>query len=262
MDKDNLPQEVKNISIESDKIVVIAELAEKRIEAIKKIKTLALKLTNESDWIDQNGRPYLQASGAEKVGRMFGVSWRFIDEPQKILEDSGHFSYKVSMEFIFGDSTIEVIGFRSSKDPFFVTRYKLNPDGKKERYELPPSEIDTGDVLKAAISNAIEIGVTKILGIRNLTWEDLSQNGLDISKIRKIEYKEPKKDFLEEPASNKQLLAINTLLTRLGIKDDYERHSKVSEILGKSMVIESFKDLKFHEASKVIEILNNEVSKK
>ena len=44
--------------LSSDQLVSIAEQAEKRIEAIKKIKLIALRVTNPNDWIDQNGRRF------------------------------------------------------------------------------------------------------------------------------------------------------------------------------------------------------------
>ena len=79
----------------------MAQQAEKRIDAINKIKQIALKVTNAKDWVDQGGRPYLQASGAEKIARLFGISWR-IDEPQVVVEESGHFEYTYKGYFTMG----------------------------------------------------------------------------------------------------------------------------------------------------------------
>jgi hypothetical protein len=49
-------------------IIAIAEQSEKRLEALHKIKRVALKLTNPHDWVDESGRPYLQASGVSPGG--------------------------------------------------------------------------------------------------------------------------------------------------------------------------------------------------
>lgn len=123
------------------------------------------------------------------------ISWRFVGEPRKEVFPDGHFQYIVTMEFMLGNSTIEVMGIRSSKDPFFSTRYK---EGNK--IELPSTEIDSGDVLKSAISNAITNGVTRILGLREIEWDDLKQAGIDISRIQKIEYKtQPQQKKQEQP---------------------------------------------------------------
>mgnify|MGYP000938567357 CR=1 FL=1 len=79
-------------------IVNLAEQAERRVDAMVKIKKAALKSTNTNDWIDQNGKPYLGVSGAEKIARIFGVSWQ-IEEPILELEEGGHFSYTYKGRF-------------------------------------------------------------------------------------------------------------------------------------------------------------------
>lgn len=164
-------------AIADDQIIALAERAEKRIDAVNKLKKLALKVTSRYDWTDQQGRPYMQVSGAEKVARLFGVSWQ-LDEPVFEMEDSGNFSYTYKGTFSISGTTIEAIGTRSSKDGFF------NRGGK-----LPLAEIDKGDLKKAAFTNCIGSGITRLLGIRNLTWEDLAEVGITPDNVQKIDYK-------------------------------------------------------------------------
>jgi hypothetical protein len=168
-------------AIANDQIVFMAEQAEKRIEAINKIKTIALKVTNPHDWVDESGRPYLQVSGAEKVARLFGISWR-LDPPTMFVEEDGHFSYTYKGYFSMGPVEIEAIGIRSSRDPFF---------SKKHDKEIPPSEIDRTNVQKAAYTNCVGSGITRLLGIRNLTYEDLGNAGIDRDKMGRVEYNRP-----------------------------------------------------------------------
>ena len=92
MEENNINEESIPAVLGSDNLVRMAEFAEKRIEAMKRIKTAALRVTSQHDWVDQSGKPYLQVSGSEKVARLFGISWR-IDEPQLTTEEDGHFSY-------------------------------------------------------------------------------------------------------------------------------------------------------------------------
>lgn len=165
-------------ALDNDHLLAMAQQAEKRIDAINKIKQIALKVTNAKDWVDQGGRPYLQASGAEKIARLFGISWR-IDEPQVVVEESGHFEYTYKGYFTMGSVEIEAIGVRASKDPFFT--------GRKDAPK-PPSEIDRGDVKKAAYTNCIGNGITRLLGIRNLSWEDIASAGIKQSEVSKVEY--------------------------------------------------------------------------
>lgn len=193
---DNLP------AIADDSLLAIAEVAEKRIDAMIKIKRLALKMTNAHDWTDQGGKPYLQVSGSEKVGRLFGISWR-IDEPMLESEEGGHFGYTYKGYFTLAGVTIEVIGTRSSKDPFFK-KYK---DGA----ELPPSAIDKGDVKKAAYTNLLGSGITRILGLRNLTWSELETAGINKDAVSKVDFKEKGKK--KEEISSEGAQCIETFVT-------------------------------------------------
>ena len=178
-------QETGLTPITDDTLISLAEQAEKRIDAMNKIKRVAIKLTNKHDWTDQGGKPYLQVSGAEKIARMFGISWR-ISEPIKETMEGGHFSFTYKGYFSLAGATIEAIGTRSSKDGFFK-KYGYE-NGQKQ--ELPASEIDAGDVKKSAYTNCIGNGITRLLGIRNLTYEDLKEfSGIIPEQLGKVDYK-------------------------------------------------------------------------
>jgi hypothetical protein len=207
----------------NDQIVAMADAAEKRIQAINKIKTIALKVTNPHDWVDENGRPYLQVSGAEKVARLFGISWR-VEPPTVFTEEDGHYSYTYKGYFSMGAVEVEVIGARSSRDPFFSRRNKQ---------DIPPSEIDRTNVNKAAYTNCIGNGITRLLGIRNLTYDDLKAAGIDPEKMGKVEYAKPElsdeakeqkaeiRRMILEMASNDTKVACQMLanLTKFTTKD-------------------------------------------
>ena len=160
--------------IADDFLLQVADQAEKRIDAVMKIKRISLKVTNARDWTDQNGNPYLQVSGSEKIANLFNISWR-IDEPVREDEPDGHYTFTQKGYFALGGRTIEVIGTRSTKDPFFKKYEYVGMGESKKRVELPPSAIDPGDVKKATLTNLLGNGITRILGIRNLTWEDLKE---------------------------------------------------------------------------------------
>lgn len=173
-------------AIVSDDLVRMAEYAEKRVEAIKRIKRAALAVTSNYDWVSQNEKPYLQVSGAEKIARLFGISWR-IDEPEKTKTEDGHYSYIFKGYFSLGSTEIEAIGSRGSKDPFF---------SKSHGKDIPPSEINENNVRKAAFTNLLGNGITRLLGLRNLTWEDLKASGIEKSKVGRVTYK--KKEMKKE----------------------------------------------------------------
>jgi len=179
------------VVLSSDVLLDAIAKAEKRIDAIIKMKQIALKVTNEHDWIDQAGKPYLQVSGSEKVGRLFEISWQLDSaEPDCEQLEGGHYLMTYRGTFTMGNVTIEAIGMRSSKDGFFK-RYEYIEigGGKKEKRELPTSEIDKRDVKMSAYTNWLGNGITRLLGIRNLTYADLQAAGINIDKIQKVEYK-------------------------------------------------------------------------
>lgn len=202
--EENTALEVMNDApaIADDRLVAIAEAAERRVEAMGKIKRMSMKMTNARDWTDQGGKPYLQVSGVEKIGRLFGISWR-IDEPVFETEEGGHFGYTYKGYFTLGGATIEAIGTRSSKDGFFK-KYK---DGA----ELPLSAIDKGDVKKAAYTNLLGSGITRILGMRNLTWEELASAGISQAEVSQVSFK--KNGKAQEGIASEGSATIETFIT-------------------------------------------------
>ncbi len=184
-DREHLP------AIQDDFLIQVADQAERRVDAVMKIKRVSLKVTNARDWTDQNGNPYLQVSGSEKIANLFNISWR-IDEPLYEEEPDGHFTWTYKGYFTLGGRAIEAIGTRSSKDAFF-NKYEYGEkdgNGKASRTLLPPSAIDKGDVKKAALTNLFGNGITRILGIRNLTWEDLKEfAGITKEQVSSIQYR-------------------------------------------------------------------------
>lgn len=165
--------------LSDDPLIQLAAMAERRVEAIKTIRMTALKATSPGDWVDEGGKPYLQASGAEKVRTVFGISWR-VDPPVRHDEEDGHFRYEYKGTFVLGASEIEVVGSRRSRDAFFA----MGP-GKVPKAII---DIDPGDVQKAAFSNCISNGMTRLLGIRNLSWAELEKVGITREGAGRVEF--------------------------------------------------------------------------
>jgi len=187
-----IEEKVKPYSYDIRKIV---EKAREHAELAKQIKLAVFAITNTEDWVDMGGKPYLQASGCEKIARIFGISWR-LEPPELITYPDGHFEFVFAGKFAFGPITednptvITATGSRCSRDGFFKTRYRKTEKGT-EQYEVPPEEIDPGDVRKAAETNCIGRGIRKLLGLENLDWAELEQYGIKRSG-KKVEYKQQK----------------------------------------------------------------------
>ena len=180
--------------VEKDQVISLAKVAEQRVEAIKKIITAALKVTNEQDWVNLGGKPYLMCSGAEKIARLFGISWTDVKITKEEAEDAKGkwYMYVCSAKFRMGQSEIEAIGTCSSRARFFSIAH-----GK----EKPIEEIDEPSIRKAALTNCIVNGVSRLIGLRNLSWDMIKQAGIDVKKILLIQYKkkEEEKETKESP---------------------------------------------------------------
>lgn len=166
----------------NETILMLADQAEKRIEAMNKIMNASLKMTTVNDWVLIGGIPYLQESGATKVARLFGISWQ-IEEPKKETRADGHYTFTYKGKFSLAGATIEAEGARSSFDDFFASAGKDKP-------RKSPDEIDMRDVKLSAYTNCINNGIKRILpGLRNLTVEDLAKGGIDTSKLKGYSFK-------------------------------------------------------------------------
>ena len=232
MDNEIINAEVVGDSLQVVKkeksLLQIANEAEKMFDAVIKIKKTALKATNVDDWVDQNGNPYLEGSGAEKIAGLFGISWILLNDPQPEFEEDGHFTYTYRGRFSIGGRTIDVDGSRSSKDPFFK-KYDYSGPTKVEK---PISAIDKRDVKMSAFTNLLGNGITRILGIRNLTWEDLKEfAGITKEQVTSIQYKKggekapvtmpQEKKTNGKPAQETEILitSIDKVTQTEGIKD-------------------------------------------
>lgn len=188
-----------------DTLIMIAKQAEARIDAVIKIKQIALKVTNANDWCDQDGKPYLEASGSEKVANVFNISWKFLDpEPKYEEEPDGHYTYTYRGEFSLAGRTIEVEGSRSSKDGFFKQNTWIN--GAKKEKDVQDRD-NKRDVKMAALTNLLGNGITRILGIRNLTYADLEKfAGIKKDEVKGIRYKKDGEDKpdIKPPAEKKE----------------------------------------------------------
>jgi len=161
----------------------IIAAAERRISNLQKVITLALRITNITDWVDFSGKPFLGSSGCQKVARLFGVCWREMKTEKNISSDEkGQFYFykTTSLFYLKGkNDLIEATGTCSSKDQFFAK------SGGEMR---PMSEIDETNILKSSVTNCISNGITSLLGLKNLTWEQIKAGGIDTTKTAKVNY--------------------------------------------------------------------------
>lgn len=156
------------------RLEIAAELYQKRY------LPLAIKLTNEGDWIKHESRGIarysLQASGAEKLANPFGIVWDRPVVAKHARADAEGTFYEYEVEGIMKSGALKRWGWFtgncSSRDVFFNAR---------GRY-------DEGDIRKAAFSNFLVNGIARLIGIRNPTPTMLQGAGLDVTKITAPDY--------------------------------------------------------------------------
>lgn len=173
----------QELSLGNDQLLYIADQAEKRVAAINTIMKAALKMTTHLDWVNIGGTPYLQETGASKIGRLLGVSWQ-IDPPYKIndTDNSGHYSYRANGRFFFAGAEIDAYGLRTTHDDFFIGSAGTPEHPKVQK---KPQDVDERDVMQAAYTNCLNNGIKRIVpGLRNITFDYLKEGGIDTDKIR------------------------------------------------------------------------------
>lgn len=163
----------------------LVERLDKAIDAYKKIVGISIKLTNPWDWSDIGGKPYLQCSGAEKIASPFKVSMGAPtrERLERVGEDGKAYYiwlYQASFTSSQLGRTIVAQGKCSSHDQFF---------GKEGNAYKDLDDVCEEDVMQAAYTNCFVNGVTRLLGIRNLTWEQLASGGIAQDKVGKVSFR-------------------------------------------------------------------------
>lgn len=187
-------EESSLMSVESvDSIVAMSEKADAYVKALNKIMEASVKITNEYDWVLIGGKPYLQESGANKVARLFGISWKINDGyPKKHMEENGHYTYSYRMTFFYKNESIEAEGGRSSNDDFF--------SGKD--HSKSPDLINERNVRNSAYTNCVNNGIKRILpGVRNITVDVLEKAGLDLKNVGGYTFKTGSKGGTNQKAA-------------------------------------------------------------
>ncbi len=177
-DDNSLPVVMQN----QEHFLELAETAHKRVQAMQKMFSAAFTITTQHDWIKMGNTLYLQASGCEKVARLFGVTWEIIDEKREDgKDDKGQYTIfrKRIKAYLSKDITqsVTAMGTGSTRDIFFSRAH-----GK----DIPYSEISMTNVEKKAETNAINRALKKLLGISGIHVDDIP---VDIQKnMSKIQY--------------------------------------------------------------------------
>jgi len=168
----------------------IEKRAQNYVNVQNSIRKIAITATNNNDWIDQGGKPYLQWTGTSKIARSLGVSYANISyESRKEEDEQGVFLIVECMgTVLFNGAQIIEIGTGSSRDSFFGVRSRFNQEtNQKEKYFLPMSEVDICNIKKKALTNFMNRGLKSIVGL-SFTWEEVEAAGISRNAAGSVNY--------------------------------------------------------------------------
>lgn len=156
-------------------------------QAMQKMRRIAVSLTTPKDWVKMGEVLYLQSTGAERILGALGLTSRIIDAPpdERMKDENGEYFIVRRRIGIFdrgGNMLAEHDGYCSSRDKFFGT-----VGGKLQ----PIEAVDVVNIRKKAYTNAFNQAVSRLVGLRGLTSQDLANFGRTAATT--VEYKAPSK---------------------------------------------------------------------
>jgi len=199
-------------------------IAERRITGFDKVVKVAIQATNEKNWTIWTDKPRPTSGGALKMARPFGVKIHFQD-PKKVWtedEEKRFYFYQVegTAELPGGFDSVFALGTCSEKDTFF---------SKAKGRVLKRSEIDETDIVKKAVSNFYVNAIMALFGMKDITLEELKENGLDTDKIQRVSFTEGKKgeSTVEEGSKRDQ---IRNMLLEMNDNDEGKAKDQLVEL--------------------------------
>jgi len=206
------------VDIDYERMLAVAE---KRAAFVTGVRKLAVSQTRTQDWLcrkQKNGAANydLMVTGAERIRTFCNIGFtnKTRREEEWTKEAGRGYTITFSADCFIGNpktGLLPVLGSCESSDDFFSTEHvekTYNPENPEDqalvasgegrvshdqktiyiRRRIPASEIDKTLIEKAALSQLICNGVSRVLGIRKMSAEDLKGYGIDTDKIAGFEY--------------------------------------------------------------------------
>lgn len=220
---------------------VVLEEAKRAAKALKDV------VSQKAKPVILNGEQYLEFEDLQTLGRFYGVTAKIIS--------TTYIEYGEAKGFEARAVAVRADGFEVSAAEAMCLNDE--PNWKSKPLFQLRSMAQTRAAAKA-LRNVLA-WVVVLAGYRPTPAEEIQGmvNGKQPVKEpqKKTEIKDP-----EAPATEPQIKAIHAILGKLGIKDDFEKHKKVSRIIEmpEPEVLTSLSTLTKGQASKVIESLTAE----
>lgn len=141
---------------------------EKRVQVMEQMRLIAIRACNDRDIVNMGGHPYIQASGKDKIARGLGVNSRIIRGPWKDYAKDGRGEFYIYYVHVhvwhphLGE--VDAVGTASQRDQFFA---------KAKGVWKEDTDIEETNIIRKAQTNAVNRGIEALLGLKNLTWEEI-----------------------------------------------------------------------------------------
>ncbi len=142
---------------------------EARNRMMERLLNYAIAATHAGQWQMLGDKPWPTGPACEAMARRCAVSWDKPEAEKRDISDEAGPAYSWTYRSRFflpgGLDSIWAEGHCSSRDQFLGTGATNNPRA------LP--DVEEGNIRQAAMTNMVVNGVTRLLGVRNITQERL-----------------------------------------------------------------------------------------
>lgn len=198
----------KLATMSADQIDNMIAVMDKAADARQRIFQACLRRAQPDDFIDFDGKPYLEGEGADRIAATVGIQLgRPLIEVRTVGDD-------IFVEVV-GEATWPMtgaiaseFGSCSTRDKFFsgrdgdsATMSRLLESANGDRKLA--AEMLAGHVKKKAIANWKSRVVSAVLGVKGLTWADLEKLGLNRSQAGAgVQFKKGSNQSVKQQQSN------------------------------------------------------------
>ncbi len=183
-------------------------LALERARRYDALLVYSISQLTTADVVSIGKRPYIGASGAEKIARRFGIGWRGLTfQREERTDEKGTYyvyTYKGTFCLPGGLQEIEAIGTCTSRSKFFGTKTEYDEEGHETLVLRPLSEIDEEDIKKTCLTNCRGNGVRQLIGLNGLTWEYLAKCGFSKENFQHVGFKGGAKEEMGQEEKDKR----------------------------------------------------------
>lgn len=167
-------------AVEAQNLADVLTQAEAMQELAARVIMISLRQTNPTDWVNQDGTPYLQGSGAEKIALLWGATINNVKHEKRPLDEHpGGYMYEYTGTITIAGKSMEAVGACSTRDKFF---------GRSGGAFKTVAEIDETNIMRKAFNNLTVNLIKRRLGLRNLSWEQLTAAGIKVEQIKGFTY--------------------------------------------------------------------------